>query len=420
MFALVDCNNFYASCERVFQPQLNHKPVAILSNNDGCVISRSDEAKALGLPMGAPAFKYDAFFKANNIHVFSSNYPLYGDMSSRVMKILEQFTPDVEVYSIDEAFLQFKGFKNYDFNSYGNDIRLRILKWTGIPTCVGIAPTKALSKVANKIARKFPKQTKGVYVIDSEEKRIKALKWLKIEDVWGIGYRLQKRLKAKQCHTAFDFTQLSGEWVKSNFSITEWRLKKDLEGISKIPLEYREPKRSIATTRSFEYTYSDLENIKERISTFATSCAEKLRKQKSRCHAIIVLLSSDRHKKELPQHKASRMVALPYPTDSSLTISQCAVKAVSEIYKSGIKYKRAGVIVTGLVPTDNHQLDLFIHENPKHSSLMHSIDVLNRKYETYKIKIGNQDLKRTWKMRQERLSPRYTTNINEILTVKCH
>ena len=261
MFALVDCNNFYASCERVFQPQLNLKPVAILSNNDGCVISRSDEAKALGLPMGAPAFKYDAFFKANNIHVFSSNYPLYGDMSSRVMKILEQFTPDVEVYSIDEAFLQFKGFENYDFNSYGNDIRLRILKWTGIPTCVGIAPTKALSKVANKIARKFPKQTKGVYVIDSEEKRIKALKWLKIEDVWGIGYRLQKQLKAKQCHTAFDFTQLSDEWVKSNFSITEWRLKKDLEGISKIPLEYREPKRSIATTRSFEYTYSDLENI---------------------------------------------------------------------------------------------------------------------------------------------------------------
>src|SRR5690606_18452341 len=195
MYALVDCNNFYASCERVFNPDLRHKPVAILSNNDGCVISRSDEAKTLGLPMGAPIFKWEGFCKENGIQVFSSNYPLYGDMSSRVMNILEQFTPDVEVYSIDEAFLQFKGFEKYDFKDYGNQIRQRILKWTGIPTCVGIAPTKALSKVANRIARKFPEETKGVYVIDSEEKRIKALKWINIEDVWGIGWGFQKRLK---------------------------------------------------------------------------------------------------------------------------------------------------------------------------------------------------------------------------------
>ncbi|MCB0446102.1 MAG: Y-family DNA polymerase [Gelidibacter sp.] len=420
MFALVDCNNFYASCERVFQPQLNHKPIAVLSNNDGCVISRSDEAKALGLPMGAPAFKYEAFFKQHGIQVFSSNYSLYGDMSERVMSILGQFTPDVEIYSIDEAFLQFKGFERYDFKDYGLQMRQRVLKWTGIPTCVGIAPTKALSKVANKIARKFPKQTNGVYVIDSEEKRIKALKWLKIEGVWGIGYALQKRLKAKNCKTAFDFIQLSDDWVRKNFSITEWKLKKDLEGIPTMELTHKEPKRSIATTRSFEYTYSDLDNIKERISTFATSCAEKLRKQQSSCHVIIVLLSSDKHKKGLPQHRASKTFSLPYPTDSSLVISDCAVKAVSEIFKEGIKYKRAGVIVTGLVPTDNHQLDLFQHENPKHKPLMQRIDAINHKYEAAKIKLGNQDLKRTWKMRQERLSLKYTTNINEILTVKCH
>lgn len=420
MFALVDCNNFYASCERVFQPQLNNKPIAVLSNNDGCVISRSDEAKALGLPMGAPAFKYEAFFKQHNISVFSSNYSLYGDMSERVMTILNQFTPDVEVYSIDEAFLQFKGFENYNLYDYGLQMRQRILKWTGIPTCVGIAPTKALSKVANKIARKFPKQTNGVYVIDSEEKRIKALKWLKVEDVWGIGYGLQKRLKAKNCKTAYDFIQLSDDWIRNNFSITEWKLKKDLEGIPTLELDYKEPKRSIATTRSFEYTYSDLENIKERISTFATSCAEKLRKQGSSCHVIIVLLSSDRHKKDLPQHKTSRTISLPYATDSSLIISDCAVKAVASIFKEGIKYKRAGVIVTGLVPTDNHQLNLFQHENPKHKPLMQRIDAINHKYEAAKIKLGNQDLKRTWKMRQERLSLKYTTNINEILTVKCH
>jgi len=418
MFALVDCNNFYASCERVFNPNLRDKPIAILSNNDGCVIARSDEAKALDLPMGAAAFKYESFFKANNIQVFSSNYPLYGDMSSRVMKILEQFTPDVEVYSIDEAFIEFKGFDNYDFQDYGNQIRQRILKWTGMPTCVGIAPTKALSKVANKIARKFPEETKGVYVIDSEEKRLKALKWIQLKDVWGIGRGLEKRLEAINCKTAYDFVQLSDEWIRKHFSVTECKLKKDLEGIPTIKLGHFETKKSIATTRSFEYTFSDFENIKERISTFASSCAEKLRKQGSSCHMIIVMLSSNRHKKDLEQHRASAIVRLSYPTDSSLAISNNAINAATSIFKKGVKYKRAGVIVTGLVPTNNHQLHLFERENPKHKPLMHTIDKLNTKYGDYKLKIGNQDLERTWKMRQERLSPRYTTDINEIIEVK--
>lgn len=418
MFALVDCNNFYASCERVFNPSLQNQPIAILSNNDGCVISRSDEAKALNLPMGAPIFKWEGFCKQKNIHVLSSNYPLYGDMSARVMKILEHFTPDVEVYSIDEAFLQFKGFDHYNFDDYGTTIRSRILKWTGIPTSVGIAPSKALSKVANKIARKFPKKTGGVYVIDSEEKRIKALKWTDIRSVWGIGRRLQKRLLAQGCKTAFDFTQLSDDWVLKNFSITEWKLKKDLEGVLTIKLDIKENKRAIATTRSFEYTYSDIENIKERISTFAASCAEKLRAQQSSCHMIIVLLSSDRHKKDSEQHRVSKTVIFPYPTDSTLTITKAAVKAVATIFKSGVKYKRAGVIVTGLVPTDNHQLDLFLKENPKHKPLMTAIDRLNKKFKADKIKLANQDLKRTWKMRQERLSPKYTTNLKDIITVK--
>ena len=418
MYALVDCNNFYASCERVFNPNLRNKPIAILSNNDGCVISRSDEAKTIGLPMGAPIFKWEGFCKVNYIKILSSNYPLYGDMSQRVMTILQQFTPDVEVYSIDEAFLEFKGFNNINFKDYGNQIRQRILKWTGIPTCVGIAPTKALTKVANKIARKFPKQTNGVYIIDSEEKRIKALKWIKIEDVWGIGRGLQKRLKAKGCKTGFDFTQLPDDWVRKNFSITGWKLKKDLEGISKIKLDEIEAKRAIATTRSFEYTYSDIDNIKERISTFATSCAEKLRKQGSSCNMIYVTLSSDRYKKGLEQHRANKVISLPYPTDSTLVISKEAVKAVTKIFKSGVKYKRAGVIVMGLVPTNNHQLQMFNSENPKHKPLMHTIDQLNKKYATYKVKLGSQDLKQTWKMRQERLSPRYTTNIKDIIVVK--
>ncbi|GGD18842.1 Y-family DNA polymerase [Hyunsoonleella pacifica] len=418
MYALVDCNNFYASCERVFNPNLQHKPIAILSNNDGCVISRSDEAKALKLPMGAPIFKWESFCKANGIEVLSSNYPLYGDMSHRVMTILEQFTPDVEIYSIDEAFLEFKGFKNHDFTDYGNQIRQRILKWTGIPTCVGIAPTKALSKVANKIARKFPETTKGVYVIDSEEKRIKALKWIKIESVWGIGRGLQKRLKAKGCKSAIDFVNLSDTWVRKNFGSTGFKLKKDLEGVPQLELDESTTKRAIATTRSFDYSYDDLNYIKERISTFATSCAEKLRKQGSSCHIIYVTLQSNRHKRNIEQHRESRVVSLPYPTDSSLVISREAVRIASQIFKKGIKYKRAGVIVMGLVPTNNYQLQMFDAENPKHKPLMTAIDKLNEKYADYKVKLGNQDLERTWKMRQERLSPRYTTNINEIIVVK--
>ena len=419
MFALVDCNNFYVSCERVFNPNLQGKPVAILSNNDGCVIARSDEVKALELPMGAPAFKYKSFFKQHKVEVFSSNYPLYGDMSSRVMRILEQFTPEVEVYSIDEAFLQFKGFDNYDLEAYGQAIRNRILKWTGIPTCVGIAPTKALSKVANKIARKFPKETAGVYVIDTEQKRLKALKWTPIEKVWGIGYALRKRLAEKQCKTAYDFIQLPDLWVRKSFSITQWKLKKDLEGVPKIEMEQIKNKRVIATTRSFETTLTELSDLKERISTFASSCAEKLRRQNSSCHVLVVFLRSNRFKTQSPQYRVSRMVSIPFPTNSSLVLSSSAVKAITSIYKKGIHYKKAGVILTGIVPTYNRQMQLFDHEDARHQPLMSAMDHINKKYAAPKLKLANQDLARTWKMRQAHLSPQYTTNLNDIITVQC-
>ena len=418
MFALIDCNNFYASCERVFNPNLQGKPVAILSNNDGCVISMSDEAKKLQLPFGAPIFKWEAFCKENDISVLSSNYPLYGDMSTRVMNILADFSPEVEVYSIDESFLKLNGFENYNLYEYGTTMRSRVLKWTGIPTCVGIAPTKALCKIANKIARSNLKQSKGICVIDSEENRIKALKWTKIGNVWGIGSRLKKRLQEKGCVTAWDFTQLPSSWVLKNFSIVEWRLQKDLQGISKIPLEEVSSKKMIATTRSFENTYSDLENIKERISTFATRCAEKLRNQESSCHMLVVKLSSDRFQKNSQQHRESTSVIFSYPTDSTLEIANAAIKAVKTIFKPGIKYKKAGVIVTGLVPNDNFQLNLFTHENPKHKPLMAAMDNLNKKFKGDKVKLGNQDLKRTWKMRQKRLSAKFTTNINDIIIVK--
>ncbi|MBT27768.1 MAG: SOS mutagenesis and repair protein UmuC, partial [Flavobacteriaceae bacterium] len=213
MFALIDCNNFYVSCERVFNPSLEKKPVVVLSNNDGCAISRSNEAKALGIPMGAPAFKFEKIFRKHKVEVFSSNFPLYGDMSSRVMNILSRFTPNIEIYSIDEAFLKFEGFENYDLESYCQNIKDMVFKWTGIPISIGIAPTKALAKVANRIAKKFPNKTKGVYFINSEQKRFKALKWLKIKDVWGIGFRHAERLRNIDITTAYNFINLEDNWV---------------------------------------------------------------------------------------------------------------------------------------------------------------------------------------------------------------
>ena len=417
MFALVDCNNFYASCERVFNPSLQHKPIVILSNNDGCIIARSDEAKKLGIPMGAPIFKYRAIIANHSVKVFSSNYSLYGDMSSRVMSILKQFTPDIQVYSIDESFLKLEGFEGYNLTDYGILMKNRILKWTGIPTCAGIAPTKALSKVANKIARKYPNQTNGVYVIDTEVKRINALKWTKIKDIWGIGKKLSDRLATKGCKNAYDFTQLPESWVKSNMSVVESRLQRDLLGIPTLDLEVQKSKKSIATTRTFEKPLKELDKIKERISTFAFVSGEKLRRQNSHCHMIIVILRSNYFREDLKQHYVTKVISLPYPTNSSLVLSNYAIKAIGEVFKNGIAYKKAGIILTGLVPSNNYQLNIFDWENSNHQPLMKAIDKINYRFSN-KIKLANQDLKKTWKMKQDHLSPNYTTNLQDIIKVK--
>lgn len=263
MYALIDCNNFYASCERVFRPELIGQPVVVLSNNDGCAIARSNEAKALGIPMGAPAFEYEELFQKHKVHVFSANFALYGDMSNRVMTILEDYSPDIEIYSIDEAFLKFEGFENFDLKKCGDDMQKRVGKWTGIPISVGIAPTKALAKVANRVAKKFPERTNNSYLMDTEEKRIKALKWLAIEDVWGVGRQHAKRLRSLNVKTAYDFTQLSDAWVQRNMSIVGLRLKKDLKGIPTLDLEEAQAKKNIATTRTFETNYTEFSQISE-------------------------------------------------------------------------------------------------------------------------------------------------------------
>jgi len=421
MYALVDCNNFYASCERVFQPQYVGNPVVILSNNDGCIISRSEEAKALGIPMGAPEFQVRDQLKQLGIKVFSSNYALYGDLSGRVMNILRQFTPHVEEYSIDEAFLNFDGMAIADYHDYGIQIKKRVQKWLSIPICVGVAPTKALSKVANKIAKKFQERTGGVYVIDNEEKRIKALKWTKIEDVWGIGYRLIKKVKAQRILTAYDFTLPEHEaWIRREMGVVGLRLRSELLGNPVLELEtQQDSKKSIAITRSFEKKLSDYREIRERIATFASVCAEKLRKQKSCCYSVVVLLVKDKHQTHTKRYYFSQMENLPFASNSNITITNKAIDLLEKLYEPNAVYLKAGVIVTQLMPQDQKQLHLFEEENPKHQKLMEVMDNYHRKTGDRKIRLGNQDLQRTWKMKQQHLSPNYTTDIKDILEIQC-
>ena len=419
MFALVDCNNFYASCERVFQPQYEGRPIVILSNNDGCVIARSNEAKALGIPMGAPAFQYKDQFQRQNIRVFSSNYALYGDMSHRVMKVLERYTPNVEIYSIDEAFLQFKGFDHFDLELECLKMKQQVKQWTGIPVSVGLAPSKALAKIANKIAKKFADRTQGVYCIDNEEKRTKALKWTAIGDVWGIGRQHKLRLEAMGVQTAYDFVLLPDDWIKKNMSVLGLRLKKDLEGLPFIQLEESiPPKKSIATTRSFEGTVTQWSDLEERVATFAVSCAEKLRKQRSTCSALYVFLRSDPHKKGATPYRSSCTITLPHASNSSLDLSKYAVAATKSMFCEGIAFKKAGVIVMGLAPAETRQLTLFESHVGKHQALMQAIDKIHKRYGPHQMKLANQDLRRTWKMRQEHLSKRYTTALSDIIKVK--
>lgn len=417
MFGLIDCNNFYASCERVFRPDLNGKPVVVLSNNDGCVIARSNEAKAVGIPMGAPAFQYKEQFAQHQVSVFSANFALYGDMSTRVMNILATFCPNIEYYSIDEAFLDFNGFDLFDLQKHGEEISKKVFKSTGIPVSIGFAPTKSLAKLANRIAKKYPKETKGVYIIDTEEKRIKALKWLKVEDVWGIGRKTSKMLHDMNVNTAYQFTQLSDEFVKKRMSIVGLRLKRDLSGIPCISMELRHDRQSISTTRTFERSYTSLDELKERIVTFAVSCAERLRRQKSHCKSLMVFVRGNRFGDE-PHFGKSIVIKLPYPSNSNMELAKYASMGMEKIFEEGHLYKRAGVIIMDFCTENVIQQTLFEQADPKHKLLMKVVDQLNFSMGDSTIKLGSQDPGKKWKMHQEHLSPRYTTKLSEIIEIK--
>lgn len=415
MYGLVDCNNFYASCERAFNPSLNGKPVVVLSNNDGCVIARSNEAKALGIKMGVPAYQIKDLVKQYDIAVFSSNYVLYGDMSGRVMSLLADMAPEIEVYSIDEAFLNLAGIK--DLQSLGANIVRKVSRGTGIPVSLGIAQTKTLAKMANKFAKKYPAYNR-LCIIDTEEKRIKALKLFEIGDVWGIGRRQAAKLEKQGVKTAFDFTQLSGSWVRKNMTVVGERTWKELRGISCIDMETAPPaKKQICTSRSFGKMVEDIDTMSEAIATHASTCAKKLRQQKSYAMSLMVFIHTNNFREDLPQYWKNTIVQFPIPTSDTLEIVEYALAGLKNIFMEGYQYKKAGVIITEI--TTNAQLGLFDSvDRDKRERLMQVVDKINGNHQHH-VKLAIQGSGRDWKLKQEQLSRRYTTDINEVIIIKC-
>lgn len=414
MFALIDCNNFYVSCERIFNPSLEGKPVVVLSNNDGCIISRSNEAKAIGLKMGEPIFKCRDLIEEHNISVYSSNYALYGDISHRIMNTLNSFSPMVEIYSIDEAFVELNGI-DADYTKYAQTIRLRILRDIGMPIGIGIGATKSLAKIANKIAKKH----RGVFAIETENQRLWALANTSVEDIWGVGRRYAVLLKKHGVNTALDFTKLSTDWIRKHLTVQGHRLKEELMGKSCIALEtVMQPKKSIATTRAFGKKLSDFGTIKESVSSHAVSCAFKLRRQKSVARFVTVFIHTDPFSKTQKYVSRSITVTLPIDTNSDMLIAKAALAGFSKIFIPNLLYKKAGVIVSQISSATAIQQNLFEQPDTDRLSAVSQVtDFLNARYGDKTVKLAVQGSSREWKLKQEKLSPAYTTRWNEILSV---
>ncbi len=358
MFALADCNNFFVSCERAFQPVLEGRPVVVLSNNDGCVVARSNEAKAMGIKMGIPFFRIKELVDAGKVDVRSSNYTLYGDLSRRVMNILRSTIPDIEVYSIDEAFLNLEGIPSEEQVPLCRELSVRIKKWTGIPVSIGIAPSKTLGKVANHFAKHYPGY-KGVCIIDSPEKREKALSLTPIDDVWGIGWRGAPKLEGLGVHSALDLVRKPESWVLKHMHITGVRTWKELQGIPCIEDENRERRQSICTSRSFADPISDKEELTLRISDFAGICAKKLRQEGSAAGSVGIFMETSRFRKDLPQYYPMARTRLETAVNNTPEIVKAAIGLLDVLWKEGYGFKRAGVLVDEIVEADAVQGSLF-------------------------------------------------------------
>ena len=416
-FGLADCNNFYASCERIFNLSVHNLPIVILSNNDGCVISRSQEAKDLGIPMGVPAYKIKDLIVQHNIQVFSSNYTLYGDISARVMNCLNDLCPAVEVYSIDEAFLDLSIIPQNELQDFGINIKHKIAKWTKIPICVGIAPTKSLAKIANRYAKKHYKNV-GVFVIDSEEILQKTLKETPIEDVWGIGRKHGKFLKDEGVNTAYDFTQLPENFVQKRFSIVGLRLYKELKGECCLNLtEIIEKKKIILHSRSFGKYVQSINDLEEAVATFANKCAEKLRSQTS-CAGIVSVYIRTNPFSTKPQYYNAITMNFEVPTSSTFDIQQKVLWGLKQIYKQGYDYKKAGVSVMGIVNKNEIQGNLFMPiDDGKSNKISSLMDKLNAKFGKETITFAIQGKNSAWKGNASKISPKYTTVWGDLLKV---
>ncbi|MEI7595823.1 MAG: Y-family DNA polymerase [Bacteroidota bacterium] len=418
MFAIVDCNNFYASCERLFKPKLRNKPIVVLSNNDGCVIARSNEAKAIGIKMGEPAFKIEPFLANNDVAVFSSNYALYGDISERVMNTISSVFPEIEVYSIDEVFIDLSSYSMFDLSKLCLELRAKVFQWTGIPVSIGIAPTKTLAKVANRIAKKEFSYN-GVFFMDDEAKRIIALKQFPVEDVWGIGRKYAIKLQQLNVKNAYDFCKFNENWIRKNMTVMGVRTQKELQGISCIPLEKGiSAKKSICTARSFGKNSSNKNIISQAVANYAARCAEKLRKQKGCATYICVFLETNRFRTNDPQYNAYKVIHLPLASNNTPDIIRFALIAFDLIFKPGFLYKKAGVIVSEIIHESQIQLSLFDNEKQeKVKSIMITMDRVNNLMGRDKIRIAKQGFDRKWKLRQEKLSPCYTSRWSDLLTI---
>lgn len=417
MYGLCDCNNFYASCERVFNPSLNGRPVVVLSNNDGCVIARSNEAKKLGIGMGDPYFKIRDQLRRNNVAVFSSNFVLYGDMSRRVMSLLKKFAP-ASIYSIDESFLDFTGMDESKLDELGHEIARTVKQHTGIPVSIGIAPTKTLAKIASKLCKQYPKLN-GCCFMHRPQDIEKVLRKFPIEDVWGVGRRWSKLLQGMGVTTAWDFTQLPPEWVKKRMSIVGLRMWKELRGDPCIGFEQAPAdKKQIATTRTFAHDISDYAELHRSVAQYAGSCAEKLRSQNSVCAEMVVFILTNRHKENLPQYYESRLLKLSVPTDSTLELTKYASAMLRQIYLQGYAYKRAGVILSDIRSKTGTQRDMFdATDRDKHARLMKAVDGLNASFGRHKIVTAAAGAE-FFKMNREHLSKKFTTDWGHIIKVK--
>lgn len=420
---VMDCNNFFVSCERVFNPSLEGVPVVVLSNNDGCAVSRSAEAKVLGVKMGTPAFKIQKEFneKGQPVQMCSSNYILYADMSRRVMSVLKSIVNEIEQYSVDESFISFEGMNERQIAEKAREIVYKARKYTGIPVSVGVGESKTLAKVATYFAKHY-KGYRNFCFINTELKREKALKILPVEDVWGIGWRSFKMLGAEGIATAWDFVQKDTAWIKRHMGINGVRTKMELLGESVLDLEDVADKQSITTSRSFGQMTEDIEQLKVAVSNYAASCAEKLRSQNSFARFATVFITTNYFRKDLPQYSSSALVEFPEATDNTFEIVNSCTKALSKLYRRGFKYKKAGVVLSGIVPLSGVQQNMFVEKDyDKEQKLGHLLDDVNRRFGRGKLRLavqGSPDGGSAVDMRREHLSANYTTSLDELIKIK--